>query len=183
MQETLNYTIFKTKWGYFGLAGTELGLYRSCLPLARQQRVKAQLLEVEANADAPSAQYRKAFFKPLQEKITAYFEGVCVDFGTDTPINLEGLSHFTRAVLTACREVGFGQTTSYSALAKKLGSPAAARAVGNALASNPLPLIIPCHRVIRSDGRPSGFSTTGGKDLKAKLIRHEQMYEIRENLS
>jgi len=183
MQETLKYTIFQTKWGYFGLAGTESGLCRSCLPLAQQQRIKAQLLGVETKADASSVQYCKAFFKPLQEKIAAYFEGVCVDFGVDTPIILNDLSHFTRMVLTACRKIGFGQTTSYSALAKKLGSPAAARAVGNALARNPLPLIIPCHRIVRSDGKLGGFSTAGGRALKAKLIKHEQTYKLRKGLS
>ncbi len=175
MQETLNYTIFQTKWGYFGLAGTELGICRSCLPLPQQQRVKAQLLGIEANVDAPSARYFKGLFRPLQEQIKAYFKGACLEFGVETPITLNCLSHFTRAVLTACREIGFGQTTSYSALAKKLGSPAFARAVGNALAKNPLPLIIPCHRIVRSDGKIGGFSAAGGKDLKAKLLKHEQM--------
>jgi methylated-DNA-[protein]-cysteine S-methyltransferase len=183
MQETLNYTIFQTKWGYFGLVGTELGLYRICLPLPQQQTVKSQLLGVEASVDAPSVQYCKAFFKPLQEQIAAYFEGVCVEFGVDIPIILNGLSHFTGAVLTACREIGFGRTTSYSALAGKLGSPGTARAVGNALATNPLPLIIPCHRIVRSDGKLGGFSAAGGNYLKAKLIKHEQMHKLRKGLS
>jgi methylated-DNA-[protein]-cysteine S-methyltransferase len=183
MKEALKYTIFQTKWGYFGLAGTESGLCRSCLPLAQQQRIKVQLLRVETKADASSVQYSKDFFKPLQEKVAAYFEGICADFCVDTPIILNGLNYFTRAVLTACREIGFGRTTSYSALARKLGSPGAARAVGNALAKNPLPLIIPCHRVVRSDGKLGGFSTAGGNYLKAKLIKHEQMHKLRKGLS
>jgi methylated-DNA-[protein]-cysteine S-methyltransferase len=180
MQETFKYTIFQTKWGYFGLSGTELGLCRSCLPMPEHQKIKDQLLGIEAGSDTPSAQYCKAFFKPLQEQIKAYFKGQCVDFNIDMPVILDGLSPFVRSVLAACRGIGFGRTTSYLSLAKKLGRPDAARAVGNALAKNPLPIIIPCHRIIRSDGNLGGFSADGGKDLKAKLIKHEQIYKLRK---
>ena len=87
---------------------------------------------------------------------------------------LDGLSPFYKSVLTACKFVRFGQTINYGELAKKAGRPSSARAVGNALARNPLPLIIPCHRVIRSDGSLGGFSALGGLSLKRKLLAHEQ---------
>jgi len=116
----------------------------------------------------------KSLFKTAQEQITAYFDGDCVNFSPDIPVVLDDLSRFSRLVLTACRNIRFGQTTSYSGLAKKLGRPGTARAVGGALAKNPLPLIIPCHRVIRSNGKIGGFSAPGGTNLKAKLLELEQ---------
>ena len=201
MQKLLKYTVFKTKWGYFGLAGTERGLYQTCLPLSEPEQVELELLknlppvpprsglgaEVLRNKhrrssiehQVSSTKFDKGLFKTLQQQITAYFEGAYVSFGSDIPIILDSLSPFARSVLTACRAVEFGQVVTYSELAKKLERPGAARAVGNALAKNPLPLIIPCHRVVRSPpdvwrGRIGGFSAPGGKDLKAKLLRHEQ---------
>lgn len=182
MQESLRYTVFKTKWGYFGLAGTEHVLHRTCLPLAEPDTVKSRLLEnlslmnlsVNGKHSSPTLESDKGLFKTLQQQITAYFEGAYISFASDIPIILDGLSPFARSVLTACRALKFGQVLTYSGLAQELGKPAAARAVGNALAKNPLPLIIPCHRIVRSDGKIGGFSAPGGTDLKAKLLEHEQ---------
>jgi methylated-DNA-[protein]-cysteine S-methyltransferase len=168
MQKAIKYTIFKTKWGYFGLAAGDGGLVRTCLPLAGPEKVESQLLQ---NLQDP--RYDKSLYKTAQEQITAYFEGACIDFG-DIPVALNSVSHFCRLVLTACRDVEFGRTISYSGLARKISRPNAARAVGGALSVNPLPLIIPCHRIVRSNGKIGGFSAIGGKDLKEKLLKHEQ---------
>ena len=168
MRKAIKYTIFKTKWGYFGLAAGDNRLFRTCLPLAEPERVESQLLQ---NLRYP--RFDKSLFKTAQDQIIAYFEGAVINF-RNIPIVLEGSGSFLGLVLTACRNVGFGRTISYSGLAKKTGRPAAARAVGGALAKNPLPLIIPCHRIICSDGKIGGFSAAGGKDLKAKLLKHEQ---------
>jgi methylated-DNA-[protein]-cysteine S-methyltransferase len=182
MQKAIKYVIFKTKWGYFGLAGTEYALCRTCLPGPSPERVKSYFLKsLLLQQRATSIEYPvssiesdKTFFKPIQEKITAYFEGACVNFSPDIPVLLDGFSEFQRAVLTACRKVKFGQTITYGELANKLGLPTAARVVGSALARNPLPLIIPCHRVIRTDGSLGGFSGLGGLSLKRRLLAHEQ---------
>ena len=168
MQKAIKYTIFQTKWGYFGLVGTEYALCRTQLPGPKREKIKSLLLK-----KMPAAQFDKSLFRPLQEQIIAYFEGAYMDF-RNIPIELEGFSSFLGSVLTACRNIRFGRTISYSGLAKEIGRPAAARAVGGALAKNPLPLIIPCHRIIRSDGKIGGFSAIGGKDLKAKMLKHEQ---------
>ena len=180
MQKTIKYTIFKTKWGYFGLAGTKYGLLRTHLPGPEPEKIKSQLLKNSSLVNRESSiqyqvsriEFDRTFFKATQEQIAAYFEGTRVNF-RDITIVLDGFSFFVSSVLTACRNIGFGRTISYSGLAKKLGRPAAARAVGTALAKNPLPLIIPCHRVVRSDGKIGGFSAPGGKELKAKLLKHE----------
>jgi methylated-DNA-[protein]-cysteine S-methyltransferase len=180
MQKAIKYTIFYTKWGYFGLAGTKYGLLRAQLPGPKPQKIKSLLLRNPPPANQASrTEFDKTFFKTLQEQITAYFEGACVNFSPDIPVVLDGFSRFCSSVLTACREIKFGQTISYSELAKKAGRSAASRAVGTSLAKNPLPLIIPCHRVIRSDGKMGGFSAPGGISLKKKMLDLErQAFEI-----
>lgn len=165
----IRYTIFKTKWGYFGLAGAENALLRTHLPALTPEKVKSRLL---ANLD--TARYDKWLFKTIQQQITAYFEGAYVNFSRDIPIVLDDFSRFARRVLAACRDIRFGQTISYGRLAKKIGRPAAARAVGRVLAKNPLPLIIPCHRVICANGKLGGFSVPGGVALKKRLLLHEK---------
>jgi methylated-DNA-[protein]-cysteine S-methyltransferase len=167
VQKTIKYTIFKTKWGYFGLASTDNGLLRTCLPLAEREKAKSQLLQ-----NLPDPQYDKALFKSAQEQITAYFEGDCINFRA-IPVVLDGLGLFARRVLTACRKIDFGRTVSYSRLAEMAGKSGAARAVGGALAKNPLPLIIPCHRVICANGKIGGFSTIGGVRSKKRLLELE----------
>ncbi len=181
MQETIKYTIFRTKWGWFGLAGTEDRLWRTCLPLSGPEEVKSHLLKNLTIMDRDSGighrvsriRFDKNLFKMLQEQIIAYFEGVCVNFSRDIPVALDGFSMFSRSVLKVCRDLKFGEKITYSVLAKKLGRSSAVRAVGNALAKNPLPLIIPCHRVIHSDGKIGGFSAPGGEKIKEKLLNHE----------
>ncbi len=166
MANPTKYTIFKTKWGYFGLVANKKGLLRTVLPCPTRKITEMRLLH---GPDSP--QFEKNLLKPLQNKIVAYFEGRPVKF--DTPLVLNDLSPFTKKVLTACRKILFGQTISYSQLARMISNPRASRAVGNALAKNPIPLIIPCHRIIRSDGSLGQFSAVGGTDAKKRLIALE----------
>jgi methylated-DNA-[protein]-cysteine S-methyltransferase len=168
MQKAIKYAIFKTKWGYFGFLGTKYALCRTQLPGPKREKIKSLLL-----GNMPAAKFDKGFFRPLQEQIQSYFQGVYVDF-RDVPIELEGISSFLSSVLTACRNVEFGRTITYTGLAEKIRRPAAARAVGGALAKNPLPLIIPCHRIIRGDGKIGGFSAPGGTKLKKRMLLHER---------
>ena len=168
MPEYVKYAVFLTEWGYFGLAGTDSGLLRTHLPGPEPQTVKSRLLK-----GLGSSEYKKTYLMSVQEMITAYFAGTYVNFDKGICIGLDGLSLFSQRILTACRNVKYGETISYGQLAKKAGQPKAVRAVGAALAKNPLPLIIPCHRVIYSDGRTGGFSAAGGKRMKEKLLRHE----------
>ena len=165
MQKVIKYVIFQTKWGYFGLAGTKSALCRTQLPGPELKIIESQLLK-----NLPGAQFDETFFKILQKQIAAYFEGSCVNFSPAIPVVLDGFSGFSRDVLTACRDIEFGQRITYSGLAEKAGRPAASRAVGNALGKNPLPLIIPCHRVLRADGKMGGFSAPGGISFKKRML-------------
>jgi methylated-DNA-[protein]-cysteine S-methyltransferase len=163
------YTVFKTEWGYFGLAATEDGLVRTHLPQPNPEKVKSSLLK-----NFPAARYKRRLFNAIQQQIIAYFRGTCLNFPADVPLVLDRFGPFTKRVLLACRKIPFGQTVSYLELAKKIRCPAGSRAVAGALAKNPLPLIIPCHRVICSDGKIGGFSAPGGITLKKRLLQLEK---------
>ncbi len=174
----MQYAIFETNWGYFAIAGTDDVLYRTCLPAADPQAAQRELfkaLEPDASRVGWVLNPRGSFLPDLQERIIAYFEGENIDFSTDPAVNLDSLSPFDRKVLQTCRKITPGETTTYGDLAVRIGHPGAARAVGTALAHNPIPLIIPCHRVLRSDGSLGGFSAPGGLTTKQRLLRHEQV--------
>lgn len=173
MADAAKYTIFKTKWGYFGLVADKKGLIRTCLPCpSKRKRRRAcpsrKTVENRLLKGLDNPQLDENFLKPLQDKIIAYFNGRPVKF--DDVVALDYLPPFTQKVLAACRKIPSGKTFSYSQLARMIGKPRACRAVGNALAKNPVPLIIPCHRVIHSDGSPGNFSAPGGKKLKHRLL-------------
>lgn len=103
-------------------------------------------------------------------EIDAYFSGKLRVFSA--PIDLRGVTPFTRRVLVAARFVPFGAVTSYGELARRIGVPKGARAVGAALGRNPIPIIVPCHRVLQSGGRLGGY--TGGLHIKRKLLEVER---------
>lgn len=86
---------------------------------------------------------------------------------------LTSLTPFQRAVLLECAKIPKGQTRTYSQIARAIGKPHAARAVGNALAKNPLAPLIPCHRVVRADGKVGGYSGKGGTARKRLLLKKE----------
>ncbi len=108
-------------------------------------------------------------FPQLEKAVVGYFAGKKIDFRKFS-VSLTDASPFFQNVYGALRTVKYGETLTYKELAKKAGNPSAVRAVGGAMAHNPIPLIIPCHRVIQSDGSLGGFSADGGADLKKMLI-------------
>jgi methylated-DNA-[protein]-cysteine S-methyltransferase len=111
--------------------------------------------------------------RSLVERLQAYAAGGCDDF-RDVRVDLGELTAFQRRVLECCRRIPYATTVSYTQLAATAGSPHASRAVGNCMAGNRLPLIIPCHRVVASDGRLGGFSAPGGLYTKRRLLELEQ---------
>jgi methylated-DNA-[protein]-cysteine S-methyltransferase len=169
MQKIIKYVIFKTKWGDFGLVGRDSAILRTYLPGWSSKAIRAEI-----SREMPEARFDANFSRSLQDRIKAYFEGEPVEFNADISVDFNGRGKFGREVLNTCRKIGFGRVRTYSQLAGQLGRPAAGRAVGNALAKNPLPLIIPCHRVIRSDGKIGGFTAPGGTDLKTRLLMLEK---------
>ncbi len=159
----MQYALFKTRWGWFGLAGDADGLRRACLPLPDKVAVKAYLL-----TDAKAA-VGAADFADCRQQVQAYFEGERVDFSS-VPVNLSGFGTFAQAVLKTLHRLPYGRTLTYSELAAHAGRPRAVRAAASAVAANPLPLIVPCHRILRKDGSLGGFSAPGGVVTKQRLL-------------
>jgi methylated-DNA-[protein]-cysteine S-methyltransferase len=112
--------------------------------------------------------YNEEPFENVRHQLAEYFAGERKDF--DLPLSLAG-TEFQVAVLDALQTIPYGETTSYGAIAKQIGRPRAVRAVGAANGRNPIPIIVPCHRVIGSSGDLTGFG--GGLDTKAALLRLE----------
>lgn len=174
MGTMIQHTIIETDWGYFGIAGTEEAVSRTCLPVETPD-IARQVLLNGLNMTADHLPYQSDLLPSLQTGILAYFNGQNVDFSTGIAVDVGNLGNFNRAVLEGCSKIGFGSTMTYGQLARTIGYPNAARAVGNALARNPVPLIIPCHRVLRSDGGLGGFSAIGSTELKQRLLDLEQL--------
>jgi methylated-DNA-[protein]-cysteine S-methyltransferase len=124
-------------------------------------------------ARAPCGLQLRPARAPLVRRLQAYARGRRDDF-RDLRIELGHCTPLVRRVLACCRQVGYGRTISYGQLAARAGVPRAARAVGNCMAANPLPLIVPCHRVVLADGRPGSYSAPGGTRMKRRLLAMER---------
>ncbi len=109
---------------------------------------------------------------PIMGQIEAYLVGMRKIF--EIPINWEVMSHFQQKVLRVVYAIPFGETRSYGQIAAQIGKPGAARAVGRANATNPIPLVIPCHRVVGADGSLRGYGSGQGIITKASLLDLEQ---------
>ena len=120
---------------------------------------------LHAEAPSPAA---SALIAEVKRQLTEYFEGTRREFAIE--LNPQG-TEFERAVWRTLLDIPYGETATYGFIAKKVGKPDGAQAVGRANGANPIPIVIPCHRVIGSDGRLVGYG--GGLDVKETLLRHE----------
>lgn len=150
-----------------GAAAGPKGICRIVLPHYQLDELEALL-----GWEYPSASPGRGPFEQLIEQVRAYFNRQPSDFSA-LDLDLPGEGTFAGKVYRACRDIPPGQTRSYRELALAIGREDAARAVATMMSKNALPLVIPCHRVIYSDGRVGGFSAEGGADLKRRLLAHE----------
>jgi methylated-DNA-[protein]-cysteine S-methyltransferase len=160
----IKFAIVSTKCGWVGLGGSEVGLVLLTLPKSSR---KAALSEV--NEFAADAVEDTSAFGDLPYRIQRYFYGEKVSFPDS--LDLSGATDFHRAVWNATRSIPYGETRTYAWVAQQIRRPQAFRAVGGALARNPFPIIVPCHRVLASNGNLGGFS--GGLVLKRRLLKLE----------
>jgi methylated-DNA-[protein]-cysteine S-methyltransferase len=159
------YRTLDTPVGPLLLAATEAGLVRVAYAVEGHERV----LEKLASRISPRILSASARLDPVARELDEYFAGRRKSF--DIAVDLRLARGFRRAVLERLPTIGYGQTRSYSVMAAAAGNPRAVRAVGTACATNPLPLIVPCHRVVRSDGSLGGY--VGGLDVKKTLLQME----------
>ena len=157
-------TAFKSSLGWFAVAWR--GRAVSELTFGHRTRKEA----IDGLREQPQTFEPEACPDPgLVARLQDYADGTADDF-SDVLIDTEHLTRFGRRVVKACRRIPYGATTSYGTLAQKAGSPRAARAVGQCMAANRIPLIVPCHRVVAASGRLGGFSAPGGVDVKQRLL-------------
>ena len=161
----MDYSIFKTTWGFFGLVADGKRLLGTFLP-DTEQRVLAAI-----RRHWPDATEHADALPPFRRQVIDYFEGKRKTFNVD--IDVSHMTPFRQAVIEACRRIPYGQTASYGDLARAAGNPGAARAAGSTMACNPLPLVVPCHRVLCSDGTIGGFSSPRGVEQKKRLLTLE----------
>ena len=159
--------VFETALGEFGIGWTETGVARVQLPGLN----RADLL-VRINRDGAQSGRPTRVIDKVINQIEDYADGQVVDFAS-VPLDLTGVSEFNRRAYALLLGISWGETTTYGALARQLGDVTLSRAVGAAMGANPIPLIIPCHRVLASDGRPGGFSAPGGAESKVRMLTLE----------
>ena len=161
--------VFSTPLGWFGLLGQDECVWR--LTIGHRRAVEAWSDLVSRFAEHSIS--RANWHPKLKQKLEQFADGRPVSFD-DVCVRTEHRTEFQQKVLAATRAIGFGETLSYGELAALVGSPNAARAVGSVMASNQIPIIIPCHRVVGSRGELTGFSAPRGLDLKQQLLDLEQ---------
>ena len=158
------FTIVNTRLGYVGLSKSNVGLMSVTLPQSSRERALAGI-----NGLSDSVEENASAFTDLALQIKRYYDGEKVVFSGK--LDFSGATSFNRAVWEATSSIPYGEVRSYSWIAQQIGRPKAYRAVGSALGQNRLPLIIPCHRVIASNGKLGGFG--GGLELKKQLLQLE----------
>lgn len=163
-------TTFETPEGTCCLSWTDSGLTRVRPFEAGPAKAVKPGATLIPEADAP------AHITATLAALRAFLAGEPVRFD-DTVLDFSGLSDFEAALYRALRGVGWGETVSYGELARRIGADTgAARAVGVAMGRNPWPLIVPCHRVLTSDGKLGGFSAPGGTRTKTALLAREGVH-------
>jgi methylated-DNA-[protein]-cysteine S-methyltransferase len=162
------YTLFSTAIGPCAIAWCGEAIAGAALPGADEDdTVRAIARPGRGRADPP------AWVQAVVARIQHLLEGESVDFG-DVPLALDGAAPFERLVYRETLAIAHGETRSYGEIARAIGQAGAARAVGRALGRNPIPIIIPCHRVLAANGRSGGFSAPGGVSTKLRLLDIER---------
>ncbi len=164
MTANLNYFIIDTDMGWVGMLSGSGGLLATTLPRGSADEAGRQL-----GSRAERAALSQEAFRGLASRLRNYFRGDRVDFSDE--LDLSGVTNFQSEVYKTSRLIPYGETRSYGWVAEQMKKPGAARAVGQALGKNPLPIIVPCHRVVAGNGGLGGF--TGGLETKRRLLNME----------
>ena len=156
------YTVVRTREGWVAVGGCDEGLRFTTLPYPTRSDLMASLGDLASGLVEDDGAYGD-----LARRLRKYFNGERMEF--PDKIDFAGATEFDRLCWSAARSIPYGEVRTYSWLAKQVGKSNAWRAAGNAMARNRLPVIVPCHRVVASDGGLGGFS--GGLGVKKLLLR------------
>jgi methylated-DNA-[protein]-cysteine S-methyltransferase len=161
--------VFEAELGECGIEWSDIGVTRVLLP-GRQPLAGTQIDEARELPDA---------IRDTVGGIVALLAGEARDL-RGVVLDESGVDPFRRSVFAATRAIGPGETASYGEIARSVGQPGAARAVGSALGGNPFPVIVPCHRIVAATGALTGFSAPGGIDTKRRMLEIEQTLGFRQ---
>ena len=163
----LRFDVWQSSMGWIAASATDAGLKRMSLPEPDRDDAEDKIFPAQLEGD-----HDPDWFKPIAGLIERYLHGESVDLSV-IPIDFSDAPPFFAAAWDACRSIPAGETRSYSWLAAEAGRPGAPRAAGQAMARNLIPLLIPCHRVVRADGSLGGFGGGVGLPLKKRLLAME----------
>jgi methylated-DNA-[protein]-cysteine S-methyltransferase len=172
----IGFAIFDTSLGPCGIAWRGDAVVGTALPACDGEELRRHL-----GRRFPGATER-AMPEPVRQvmgMVVRLLEGEPVDFA-NVALALDEAALFERRVYAEAAAIPCGETRTYGELASAVGEPGAARAVGRALGRNPVPIIIPCHRIVAADGRSGGFSAPGGVSTKMRLLQIERARRGRE---
>jgi methylated-DNA-[protein]-cysteine S-methyltransferase len=161
------YRLFETPLGPCGIAWTEQGVARLQLPEGDRIATERRLRKTASQSGSAPPDVEQAI-----ADVHWYLSGRSTDFSA-VALDLANVGAFEQRVYALVRSIRWGQTVNYGEIARQMGSPHAARAVGQALARNPIPIIIPCHRILAKGHRIGGFSAYGGRLTKERLLALE----------
>ena len=164
----MSWYVFHTAWGWAAILGENKTVLGAILPTDDPRDLYEQIQQTGLDARFVSL---PCYSFPVVNKFYAYYEGAITN-DWDIELNLDNLPPFSRKVLEFVHTIPYGETLTYAEVARAVDKPGAARAVGQALKRNPLPLIIPCHRVVASNG-PGGFTSPGGIATKLEMLQWE----------
>jgi len=169
-----SYILFDTTLGCCGIAWDAQGVLATSFADESDEKTRARLLRRALGAT--EAQSTPMHIERIIADIRSLFLGDKADFD-DVCLNLAGLPEFDCAVIELTSNIKQGETKTYGELARQLGNVSFSRRVGQALGRNPIPIIVPCHRVVGADGAMTGFSAPGGTVSKRKLLKIEGALE------
>ncbi|MCI5078497.1 methylated-DNA--[protein]-cysteine S-methyltransferase [Oricola sp.] len=169
MRETFA-ILFDTAIGRCGLAWAGSGILAASFPEADDERTLARLRR--RAPDARQVHHAPADIERTVAVIRALAKGEAAGF-YDARLDLDGVGAFERGVYAATSRIGPGETRTYGEIARELGDVSLSRRVGQALGANPIPIVIPCHRVVGAGGAMTGFSAPGGTEMKRRLLKIE----------
>ncbi|MCA9102265.1 MAG: MGMT family protein [Pirellulales bacterium] len=162
----------ETNWGWVAVAGNR-GTVTRLLFGYESEAAALDALACDTHVGGAVRDGRERCWDvSLADRITAFAAGVPVEFD-DVEVDTSDFTPFGQRVVKKCRRIAYGQTLSYGQLARVAGRPRAARAVGNVMAQNRVPLIVPCHRVIASGGQLGGYGAAAGLETKRMLLELE----------
>lgn len=165
-----SYALFDTAIGRCGIAWSDRGVAAVQLPQPSEAQTRARI--AQRCGDIAESSEPPHHVQAVIDDIVALIAGAQVDLA-DVAVDLDGVTEFQRQVYVITRTIPPGQTLSYGDIAKRIGGVELSRDVGQALGRNPVPIIVPCHRVLAAGGKPGGFSANGGVVTKLKLLEIE----------